>query len=144
MKNKGGRPTSYYPEVCEEMREFFINWPEFREVEREVASGGRKLTIMEKLVNYPPTLNKFAIKLGVHRDTLQEWSKVHPEFSVVYRLCKSIQEEWWSDRGVSGEYNPGFSKLMLVNHSDIKDKVTHDVSDDMKNGLRLAYGIDSK
>jgi hypothetical protein len=139
-----GRPSSYDPKYIDEMYRFFNEWPEFREVEREIASGGRKVIIKEKLVNYPPTLNKFAIKLGVHRDTLQEWCKVHKEFSVVYRLCKSIQEEWWSDRGASGEYNPGFTKLMLVNHSDIKDKVTHDVSDDVKVGLRLAYGIDAK
>lgn len=132
-----GRPTSYRPEICEEMMEFFTSWPEFREVEREVASGGRKLVIKEKLVNYPPTINKFAIKLGVHRDTLQEWSKVHEEFSVTYKLCKAIQEEWWSDRGVSGEYNPGFSKLMLVNHSGIKDKITHDISDEAKEGLKI-------
>ena len=132
-----GRPTQYRPEICQEMKEFFLNWPEFREVERETASAGRKVIIKEKLVNYPPTINKFAIRLGVHRDTLHEWSKVHPDFSDIYRLCKSIQEEWWSDRGASGEYNPGFTKLMLVNHSGIKDKITHELDDE----TRKAIGI---
>lgn len=140
-ENVGGRPTTFKEEYCEQMMEMFLNWPTHREIEKEVASSGRKIVVRETLVNYPPTLNKFAIKVGVDRHTLKRWAENNPKFCATYDACKTIQEEWLSDRGTTGEYNPGFTKLMLVNHSDIKDKVTHDVSDDVKQGLRLAYAI---
>ena len=139
-----GRPSDYDPKYIKEMLDFFQNWDLFREVEKEIASGGRKVVIKEKLVNYPPTLNKYAIKLGIDRTTLKRWADEYPEFCITYRACKAIQEEWLSDRGTSGEYNPGFAKLMLVNHSDIKDKITHDISEEVKTGLRLAYNLEAK
>lgn len=123
------------------MLEFFLEWPQTRTVKKQLVSNGRVINFEEILVNYPPTLNKYSIKIGTDRNTMKRWADENPEFHSTYMRCKAIQEEWLSDRGVSGEYNPGFAKLMLVNHSDIKDKVTHDVSDDVKQGLRLAYAI---
>jgi hypothetical protein len=139
-----GRPSDYRQEYNEQMLEMFLNWPTHREISKEIASGGRKVVITESLVNYPPTLNKFSIKIGTDRNTLKRWADENPEFRSTYTRCKAIQEEWLSDRGTTGEYNPGFTKLMLVNHSDIKDKITHEVDDDTKKALKLAYRIDPK
>jgi hypothetical protein len=139
MKHPGGRPSDYDPRHITEMLEFFQNWEPFREVEKEVASGGRKVIIKEKLVNYPPTLNKYAIKLGIDRKTLRRWAEDNPEFRPTYDACKTIQEEWLSDRGTTGEYHAGFTQLMLTNHSDIKQKVTHEVTD-----ARIEINIDKK
>lgn len=125
----GGRPSEYDPKHITEMLEFFQNWPLYREVEKEVASGGRKVIIKEKLVNYPPTLNKYAIKLGIDRRTLFRWAEDNPEFRPTYNACKTIQEEWLSERGLSGEYHAGFTELMLTNHSDIRKKVTHEIGE---------------
>lgn len=125
----GGRPSDYDPRHITEMLEFFQNWELYREVEKEIASGGRKVVIKERLVNYPPTLNKYAIKIGVDRKTLRRWADDNIEFRPTYDACKTIQEEWLSDRGTTGEYNSGFTKLMLVNHSEIRDKVTHEIGD---------------
>ena len=136
-----GRPTDYLPRYCDEMRDFFMGWPEYVIHEEQVASAGRKVTIEIKKPNKPPTINKFAIKLGFHRDTLKDWCKQDDAFLRTYNLCKMIQEEFISDKGLMGEYNAGFAKLLLVNHCDIKDKVEHDLSDDAKKGLRLAYSV---
>lgn len=127
--SKVGRPSDYDPRHITEMLKFFQTWPEFREVEKTVVVGGRVTKIKEKLANYPPTLNKYAIKLGIDRHTLKRWSEEHPEFCATYKACKIIQEEWLSDRATTGEYHAGFTKLMLVNHSDIRDKVTHEIGD---------------
>ena len=124
-----GRPTDYDPRHITEMLEFFQNWEPFREVEKEIASGGRKVVIKERLVNYPPTLNKYAIKLGIDRSTLKRWSEENPDFYPTYKACETIQEEWLSDRGTTGEYHAGFTQLMLTNHSDIRQKVTHEIGE---------------
>lgn len=125
----GGRPSDYDPRHITEMLEFFQNWELYREVDKEIASGGRKVVIKEKLVNYPPTLNKYAIKLGIDRKTLRRWAEDNPEFRPTYDACKTIQEEWLSDRGTTGEYHAGFTQLMLTNHSDIRQKVTHEIGE---------------
>lgn len=125
----GGRPSDYDPRHITEMLEFFQNWEPYREVEKEIASGGRKVVIKERLVNYPPTLNKYAIKLGIDRKTLRRWAEDNTEFRPTYDACKTIQEEWLSDRGTTGEYHAGFTQLMLTNHSDIRQKVTHEIGE---------------
>lgn len=122
-----GRPPSYDPRHCKEMLEFFQSWPEFREVERTIVQNGRVTKIKEKVVNYPPTLNKYAIKLGISRITLKRWAEQNEEFCITYNACKTIQEEWLCDRATVGEYHAGFTQLMLTNHTDIKDKVTHEI-----------------
>jgi hypothetical protein len=129
MKHPGGRPSDYDPIHITEMLKFFQSWEPFREVEKEIASGGRKVVIRERLVNYPPTLNKYAIKLGIDRKTLRRWAEDNPEFRPTYDACKTIQEEWLSDRGTTGEYHAGFTQLMLTNHSDIRQKVTHEIGE---------------
>jgi hypothetical protein len=125
----GGRPSDYDPRHITEMLEFFQNWEPYREVDKEIASGGRKVVIKERLVNYPPTLNKYAIKLGIDRKTLRRWAEDNAEFRPTYDACKTIQEEWLSDRGTTGEYHAGFTQLMLTNHSDIRQKVTHEIGE---------------
>lgn len=136
-----GRPSDYHPRHITEMIEFFQSWPEYREVEKTVVANGRVTKIKERVVNYPPTLNKYAIKLGIDRRTLFRWAEDNPDFRPTYNACKTIQEEWLSDRATSGEYHAGFTKLMLTNHTDIKEKVIHDITDEAKEGLKLAYKL---
>ena len=122
-----GQPTLYTEDMPKRMLSFFKDWPEYRCVKKQVASGGRKVEIEETTPNTPPTLNKFAISIGVHRNTLKNWSLEHPEFLCAYEICRAIQEEFTSDKGLLGEYNQGITKLMLVNHTSIQDKVVHEV-----------------
>ena len=82
---KVGRPSEYDPKHIVEMLEFFQSWPEFREVEKEIASAGRVVKVKEQLVNYPPTLNKYAIKIGIDRMTLKRWADDNPEFRITYK-----------------------------------------------------------
>jgi hypothetical protein len=141
MSNPIGRPSDYDAIHVTEMLKFFLEWPLTRTVKKQIVSNGRVINFEEVLVNYPPTLNKYSIKIGTDRHTLKRWADENGEFRTTYMRCKAIQEEWLSDRGTTGEYNPGFTKLMLVNHTDIKDKVTHEVDDDTKKALKLAYAI---
>ncbi len=79
-----GAPTKYDPKYCEEI------------IEHAKHLGG--------------TYQSFAIKLGVHSDTIQEWAKVHPDFSVAKKRAGEIQEQVMMKlgmRGMMGENGSG-------------------------------------
>lgn len=65
---KVGRPSLYRPEYCDKIVEIM----------REGLS-----------------VNSFAASVGVSRDTVYEWSQVHPEFSVALKKGKAIAAAWY-------------------------------------------------
>ena len=75
MPRKMGRPTKYRPEMCEQIVE-------------HMASG----------------LSKFAsaAKMGVNMDTLYEWARVHPEFSVAIKQGEQESILFWESLGIKG------------------------------------------
>lgn len=75
-----GRPTSYKPEYCELLEEHF----------RE----GRSYSTFASVVN-------------VHRDTLYQWEKDHPEFSDTKKRCIAHSEYWWEAAGMKGMFMGG-------------------------------------
>ena len=70
-KHPGGRPTSYRPEFCQRVI--------------ELMSEGR-------------SLEGCAALLGVHPDSLYEWQKVHPQFSVAVRAGRAGATTFWENR----------------------------------------------
>ena len=70
-KHPGGRPTSYRPEFCQ----------------RVVA-----------LMAEGRSLEGCAALLGVHPDSLNEWQKVHPGFSVAVRAGRAAATTYWENR----------------------------------------------
>lgn len=135
-----GRPTAYKKEYCQMMIEFF-DQPLYVIKEKETASGGRKLVLKEEVPNSLPTFERFARKLGVEHDTLRNWCKKFPEFFGAYQICKDIQKDFLIEHGSKGNYNAAFTKFLAVNVTDLRERITHDVSDEVKEGLKLAYSI---
>ena len=70
-KRAPGRPTSYRPEYC------------YRVV--ELMAEGR-------------SLDGCAALLSVHPDSLNEWQRVHPEFSVAVRAGRAAATAFWEGR----------------------------------------------
>jgi transposase-like protein len=70
-KHPGGRPTSYRPEFCQ----------------RVVA-----------LMAEGRSLEGCAALLGVHPDSLNEWQKIHPQFSVAVRAGRAAATTYWENR----------------------------------------------
>lgn len=70
-----GRPTDYLPEHCESVIEY--------------GKQGKSVAWM-------------AAELGVHKDTLYQWAKTHPEFSDAFTRAKLESQRWWEDAGQSG------------------------------------------
>lgn len=71
-KRPVGRPTDYRPEYCEQIVEFMKDGKSFV---------------------------GFSASIGTHIDTILEWAKVHPEFSLAKKAAGAASEEWWERQG---------------------------------------------
>lgn len=63
-----GRPTTYKPEYCEQVVEY--------------CKDGDSLTA-------------FAADIGCCRDTITEWRKVHPSFSLACKRALALGQKYW-------------------------------------------------
>jgi len=95
-----GRPTQYIPEVI------------YPKIESYMQQCGREQTSL-------PTIEGLALYLGVHKDTLYEWSEQHPAFSDALSIIKDKQKQQLIDDGLYGgkEVNSGLAIFLLkANH----------------------------
>lgn len=70
-----------------------------------------------------PTVEGIALKLGINRDTLYHWAKVHPEFSDTLDKLKMLQKKYLINTGIFGgkEINATIIQLLLkVNHEMVE------------------------
>lgn len=117
-----GRPTEYKKEYCKKMFNFFnISHTFDKEVISYDKDGNEKISYIEK-PNILPTFEKFAVSIGVCVDTLNEWSKVHEEFSEAYKKCKNLQKDMLNDLAMRGFYNPTYTIFVAKNITDMRDK----------------------
>jgi len=72
QKHAGGRPTDYYPEICDELPSMFEEGQSVVEV---------------------------AVELGVARSTIYLWAKEHPEFSDALTRAREVSQAWWERQG---------------------------------------------
>lgn len=77
-----GRPTDYLPEYCE----------------RVVDLGREGKSVVQ-----------MACEIGVHKDTLYEWAKVHADFSDAFTYARQCAQCWWENKGQSGLDQSGFN-----------------------------------
>lgn len=58
-----------------------------------------------------------AVYVGVCEDTLQEWGKVHPKFSVSMQKIKQNSKEMLLNKGLTSKYSPNLARFVLsANH----------------------------
>lgn len=124
----GGRPTKYKFEYCEDIIRFFSKKPTRK-------SKGNTIVVP------PPLFARYAQKLGVSYETLQEWRRVHPEFSDAYKACKKIQEAIMLEGAIAGHYSAAFTIFSMKNMHNWRDKKEHIVEAD---DLNLTINIEGK
>lgn len=104
------RPTDYTPEMLKKAQEYLESCND-EEVERGTEDRP-EYGIRVKI----PTRGGLARHLGVSRDTLYEWAKVHDEFSDIMEQLGAEQEDRLISNGLSGDYNPTIAKVLLTKH----------------------------
>lgn len=108
---KVGRPSKY--------NEGFI-----REIDSYLDVTGREFTVL-------PTIQGFALRIGVSCDSIERWSKEYPEFCGALEKLKNKQAEQLINDGIYGgkEVNSTIIKLLLQNNHGMKERVDNTTND---------------
>jgi hypothetical protein len=125
MSRGRGQPTKYRPKYCKEIIKFFNIQPTKTVKKTVIGKGGVQVMEVE-VPNRLPTVEGFAIAIGVNKDTVIQWTKDHPEFSVAYARAKDHQKEVLNQNALFGLYVEGYSKFVAINCTDMVDKVSVD------------------
>jgi hypothetical protein len=89
---------------------------------------GSSVTETVRLPAELPTLAGFASMIGVHRETLLNWTKEHPEFFDAYKRAKDDQERILVANGLCGLYEGAFGIFTAKNLIGWRDKVDHELA----------------
>jgi len=114
-----GRPTKYKPEVITQLDEYLeFAIPENMEI---------------------PTVEGIALKLGVNKDTLYEWGRKHPEFSVALAKLKMMQKQSLTKIGIFGgkEINATIVSLLLKVNHDMVETEKKILAGDKENEIKI-------
>lgn len=106
MAHAGGRPPIYGEEILEKAREYLEICKDTEEDKENNIKKKVKL----------PSIGGMAVYLGVRRETLHAWDKNYLEFSNIMEELRAIQEERLINNGLSGEYSPTITKVILTKH----------------------------
>ncbi len=139
-ERKVGGQSVYDPRVhpdglIDYFREFLEDL-EDKEVERVKTKHGDVKYVQAPLS--PPLLSGYAVKIGVARETLWEWTKKYPEFDQAVKIAKAIQEKVFLEMGAMGAWNPRIVELMMKNLQEWRDKV------DLEHGGTVILNFDAQ
>lgn len=136
MKNKGGRPSKYKPEYCEQLIKFFSVAPNRKELmevstSESLSTKGTKSDFRKEkyqlVPNDPPFFEDFAISISVSDDTIVNWSKQYPEFLAAYNRAKFLQKRFLIINGLAGCYPPASYIFTAKNVTEMKDEQQHKI-----------------
>lgn len=110
-----GAPTKYDDKYCDLIIEYFSVKPYEKKGDKVEASD-------------IPTFAGFAAKMGIHRETLLNWTKEHEKFFDAFKKAKDLQENWIVVNGNKGLINPAFAIFTAKNVLNWRDKKEIDVT----------------
>lgn len=123
MARPVGRPTKYSEAVLVQLDDYLERFP------------------IENTTGELPTMEGFALHIGVNTDTIQEWQKKHPEFSVSIKRLMHIQKHRLVNDGLYGgkEVNSTMAIFLLkANHGLIETEKQIHIGD-KDNPLTVEY-----
>jgi len=134
-KKRPGQPTKYKPEYCQQLLDYF-SVPPYKQVWKPIPTKhGQLIDVPMDEASDFPTLAGFAIKIGVSRDTLLEWSKAHSEFSGAYKRAIDFQENFLAVNGNKGLIPGPFAIFTAKNILKWRDKQPDEVDTIVNNNV---------
>lgn len=120
-KHPGGRPTKYRIEYCQKLISYFDTVPS-HETDIITTYGKTEKIETKEVANELPTFERFAANLSVNVDTLYEWGRVHPEFSVSLSRAREMQKHILITNSLKGLYDSRFAIFLATNITDLKNR----------------------
>ncbi len=138
-KKPAHRPTSWKKEYNDAIVKFFSEEP--------LRLFFDKVNKPHLVANKPPTFEKFADKIGVCVDSMNEWQKEenkkkYPGFSESYARAKQLQKDFLMAIGSTNAGNASFCIFMLKNNHGMRDKTEVDQNvkiDNLQDVINQAY-----
>lgn len=125
---KVGRPNEYKEEYVEAVEDYLA----------ENQDGVKAGKIEVKL----PTIEGFALFIGVNKNTMYDWEKQQPAFSNALQKIRTEQQKRLLNQGLAGNYNSTIAKLVLSSNHGMSEKQsidhTHTVSEEVKEQIDKA------
>lgn len=127
-KKKRGHPTLYDDKYIVSVEEYLKSCRDV--ITKELVGLSKKGTELykDKLIVNLPTIEGFAVYIGVHKDTIYEWRKTHKEFSDSLGKILAEQQKRLLNNGLSGDYNSTIAKLVLSSNHGMSEKVNSDIT----------------
>lgn len=147
-KNEG-RPTKYSVKFIKQVEKYLQeNVDEVVQVVKQSNSNKGYEMYENKLKVKLPTVEGFALYIGVSKSTVYEWKDIYPEFSDALDRIVEEQRSRLLNSGLSGDYNPTIAKLVLASNHGMSDKqeIDHTSGGQVIKGVGVildkAYGTD--
>jgi hypothetical protein len=118
----GGRPTKYKNIYCQMIIDYFKREPFTQE---KIITTYKDGTTKEGIKLIPcnfPTIEGFAVSIGVCHNTVLNWLNDNPRFLSAYNYAKACQKDILTQNGLLGLYNCLFAKFVAINSTDMVDK----------------------
>lgn len=109
------RPTHYNLNILQKAKDYLVSCVD-EEFDWTKTDGTMSTSYEHRIKVRLPSIEGLAKYLGVARSTIYLWEKDYPEFSDILENIKSEQAERLINNGLSGDYNPTISKLILTKH----------------------------
>lgn len=121
-KKKTGRPSKWDPDFVHQLEKYVSQEP-YREVfENMTYKNGDQREYYRQVPNDYPSVQAFARRQGVHRDTIYEWAKQHKEFSDILKRLEDTKYEFLTVNGLNGNYNASSAIFAKKNELGWRDQ----------------------
>lgn len=120
----GGRPIEYSADIITKAQEYLDSCS--NEEDEFHHTRGLKSDSFDRILRVKlPSIEGLAVHLKIARSTIYEWEQAlaedgkslkYPEFSDIIEKLRAKQAEMLINNGISGDYNPVITKVLLTKH----------------------------
>lgn len=121
MAHPGGRPPEYKATYVKKVDEY-LKLRVDKVVRMLTKEVGKQKFFERKIKVQLPTIEDFAVFLGVSKVSLYTWEKENPEFLNALDKIRAEQQRRLLQSGLSGDYNSTIAKLVLSANHGMREK----------------------
>lgn len=117
----GGRPSEYKEEYNDKVDDYLATCVD-TEYDWTKTDGDKTTSFEHRVKVQLPTIEGFAIFIGVPRRTVFDWRDANDEFSHSLDKILVEQKKRLLNKGLSGDYNSTIAKLILSSNHEMSER----------------------